>query len=105
MEELESENNKSGASVYDTFHGAEQRRMVVRKSKRSWSEQHQGHHIQASMVECNIANNSNSMEMEAPSRFTVDQVWEQERRYRNVVDMQEEEEDDCLCWKSGLQGG
>ena len=42
--------------IHDSFHGAEQRRMVVRKSKRSWSEQHQGHHIQASMVECNIAN-------------------------------------------------
>ena len=53
--------------IHDSFHGAEQRRMEVRKSKRSWSEQHQGHHIQASMVECNIANNSNSMEMETPA--------------------------------------
>ena len=94
VEELESDDSKAGDSVYDTFHGAEQRRVVVdhRKRSRSWSEQQQeegGNHSQASM-----ANTSNSMEMETPSRFAVDQVWEHaEGRYRHVEDMQVKEEE------------
>eukprot|EP00090_Calanus_glacialis_P038158 TRINITY_DN6666_c0_g1_i1.p1 TRINITY_DN6666_c0_g1~~TRINITY_DN6666_c0_g1_i1.p1 ORF type:complete len:651 (-),score=280.69 TRINITY_DN6666_c0_g1_i1:155-1882(-) len=85
VEELESDDSKAGDSVYDTFHGAEQRRVVVdhRKRSRSWSEQQQeegGNHSQA------------SMEIESPSRFAVDQVWEQDGgQYRHVEDMQEED--------------
>ena len=46
------------------------------------------------MVESSMANTGNSMEMESPSMFSVDQVWEQEgRRYSHVEDMQEEEVD------------
>ena len=33
VEEMESNDSKAGASVYDTFHGAEQK-----KRSRSWSE-------------------------------------------------------------------
>ena len=76
---MESDDSKAGASVYDTFHGAEQRRVVVEHRKRSssWSEQHQeegGKHNKASMVEMTMGNTN--MEMESPSRFAVDQVWE-----------------------------
>ena len=35
VEEMESNDSKAGASVYDTFHGAEQK-----KRSRSWSELH-----------------------------------------------------------------
>ena len=90
VEELEIYDSKAGASVYDTFHGAEQRRVVVdhRKRSRSWSERHQkegGNYSLASIVKLSMANTSNSMEMESPNWFAVDQVWEHdEGRYRHV---------------------
>eukprot|EP00092_Neocalanus_flemingeri_P036504 GFUD01039747.1.p1 GENE.GFUD01039747.1~~GFUD01039747.1.p1 ORF type:complete len:634 (+),score=272.09 GFUD01039747.1:22-1902(+) len=72
-EELESDDSKGGVSVYDTFHGAEQRRVVdKRKRSRSWSEQQN----QVSVLETSLA--STSQEMESPTRFAVDQVWEYE---------------------------
>jgi hypothetical protein len=37
MEELESDDSTARASVYDTLHGAEQRRVVVDHRKRSSS--------------------------------------------------------------------
>ena len=40
---MESYDSKAGASVYDTLHGAEQRRVVVEQRKRSssWSKLYQ----------------------------------------------------------------
>lgn len=83
VEEMESDDSKVGASVYDTFHGAEQRRVVDhRKRSRSWSEQQQNipqgeDYCQADIGESSMANTSASVELESPSRFAVDQVWEQ----------------------------
>ena len=43
VDEMESYDSKAGASVYDTLHGAEQRRVVVEQRKRSssWSKLYQ----------------------------------------------------------------
>ena len=43
MEELQSHDSKAAAYAYDTFHGTEQRMVVMdhRKRIRSWSDQHQ----------------------------------------------------------------
>ena len=45
-----------------------------------------------------MATISNIMEIESPSRFAVDQVWEEDGgQYRHEQDMQEEEEEeDCV---------
>jgi len=100
VEEVESDDSKAGASVYDTFHGAEQSRVVVdhRKRSSSWSEQQQeegGNYSQTRVVESSMTNNSNSMEIELPSRFAVDKVWEQDGEMsRHVEEIQEEE--DCV---------
>ena len=37
-----------------------------------------------------------NMDMESPSRFAVDHLWEEERIYRHVGDMQEEWDDDWV---------
>merc|ERR1740137_154705 len=68
VEEMESDDSKVGASVYDTFHGAEQRRVVDhRKRSRSWSEQQQNmpqgeDYCQADIGESSMANTSASVE-------------------------------------------
>jgi len=87
-EEMESDDSKGGHSVYETFHGAEQRRVVEqRKRSRSWSEQQledQSYISHPSAMESSLANTSASLDMESPSRFAVDQVWELEGSVRQV---------------------
>jgi len=74
VEEEESDDSKA-AAVYETFHGAEQRVMVEhRKRSRSWSEQQEVDHMESSMT----STSPTQEVVVTPSRFAVDQVWEQE---------------------------
>jgi len=87
VEELESDESKAG--VYDTFHGAEQRRMVEnRKRSRSWSEQQEEVEMIPSQVilESSLTSTSASQGAVSPSRFSVDHVFEQEGELRAVED-------------------
>merc|ERR1719233_2381269 len=83
VEELESDESKTG--VYDTFHGAEQRRVVEhRKRSRSWSEQQEEveRNYSQAVMESSLASTSVSLEMVSTNRFAVDQVMEQEEEYQ-----------------------
>jgi len=84
VEELESDESKTG--VYDTFHGAEQSRVVEhRKRSRSWSEQQEELEMNynQAVMESSLVSTSASLEMVSPTRFAVDQVLEQEEEYQH----------------------
>jgi len=76
LEELESDDSKGGTSVYETFHGSQQSRVVDKRLRsRSWSEQH------PEDISYQKVSNTSGTSLESPSsRFAVDQVWEADRQ-------------------------
>jgi len=69
VEELESDESKTG--VYDTFHGAEQSRVVEhRKRSRSWSEQQEELEMNynQAVMQSSLVSTSASLEMVSPTR-------------------------------------
>jgi hypothetical protein len=80
VEEMESDYNMVGASLYDALHGAEQRGgewwTTERRAEAGGPELPDG--VQRAKHQCKL-------ELESPSKFAVDQVWEQEGgQYRQV---------------------
>jgi len=96
VEDLESDDSKVESSVYDTFHGSQQKPLILqRKRSQSWSDKNEindGYELLNS--ECRGVNEKSNNEIN--NRFLVDQVAEHKSGYVEHLEVQEENCDDSV---------